>query len=65
MCTFNSPASCGFFVTAVVSLFSESNAHSEVAEVSTMPKNTILRLIDFLRTGSRKSAIFLIANPHG
>ncbi len=28
----------GFFVTAVISLFSESNAHGEVAEVLTMPK---------------------------
>ncbi len=27
-----------FFVTAVMSLFSESNAHCEVAEVLTMPK---------------------------
>ncbi len=47
-----------FFVTAVMSLFLESNAHCEVAEVLTMPKNTILRLTDFLRTGARKSAIF-------
>ncbi len=47
-----------FFVTAVLSLFSESNAHGEVAEVLTMPKNTSLRLIDFLRTGARKPAIF-------
>ncbi len=47
-----------FFVTAVMSLFSESNAHCEVAEVLTMPKNTFLRLIDFLRTGARKPAIF-------
>ncbi len=30
-----------FFVTAVMSLFSESNAHFEVAEVLTMPKNTV------------------------
>ncbi len=42
-----------FFVTAVMSLLSESNAHCEVAEVLTMPKNTILRLIDFVRTGAR------------
>ncbi len=48
----------GFFVTAVMSLFSESNAHCEVAEVLTMPKNTTLRLIDFLRTGACKPAIF-------
>ncbi len=48
----------GFFVTAVMSLFSESDAHCEVAEVLTMPKNTILRLIDFLRTGARKPSIF-------
>ncbi len=27
-----------FFVTAVMSLFSESNAHCEVAEALTMPK---------------------------
>ncbi len=27
-----------FFVTAVMSLFSESNAHCEVAEVLTMPR---------------------------
>ncbi len=38
MCTFNSRASYGFFVTAVMSLFSESNAHCEVAEVLTMPR---------------------------
>ncbi len=38
MCTFNSRASCGFFVTAVMSLFSESNANREVAEVLTMPR---------------------------
>ncbi len=54
-----------FFATAVMSLFSEPNAHCEVAEALTMPKNTILRLIDFLRRGARKPAIFLIANPHG
>ncbi len=47
-----------FFVTAVMSLFSESNAHCEVAEVLTITKNTILILIDFLRTGARKPAIF-------
>ncbi len=46
-----------FFGTAGMSLFSESNAHCEVAEVLTVPKNTILRLIDFLRTGARKPAI--------
>ncbi len=46
-----------FFVTTVMSLFLESNAHCEVDEVLTMPKNTILRLIDFLRTGARKPAI--------
>ncbi len=28
----------GFFVTAVMSLFSESNAHYEVTEVLTMPR---------------------------
>ncbi len=28
----------GFFVTAIMSLFSESNAHCEVAEVLPMPK---------------------------
>ncbi len=38
VCTYNSRASCGFFVTAVMSLFSESNAHCEVAEVLTMPR---------------------------
>ncbi len=38
MCTFNSRASYGFFVTAVMSLFSESNANCEVAEVLTMPR---------------------------
>ncbi len=38
MCTFNSRASCGFFFTAGMSLFSESNAHCEVAEVLTMPR---------------------------
>ncbi len=47
-----------FFVSAVMSLFSESIAHSEVAEVLIMPKNTILRLIGFLRTGARKPAMF-------
>ncbi len=58
VCTFNSQASSGFFVTAVMSLFSESNAHCEVTEVLTMTKNTVLRLIDFQRTGARKPAIF-------
>ncbi len=38
MCTFNSRACCGFFVTEVMSLFSESNAHCEVTEVLTMPR---------------------------
>ncbi len=57
VCTFNSRASCGFFVIAVMSLFSESNAHCEVAEVYAK-KNTILRLIDVLRTGAGKPAIF-------
>ncbi len=33
-----------------MSLFSKSNAHCEVAEVLIMPKNTILRLIDVLRS---------------
>ncbi len=47
-----------FFVTTVMSLFSESNAHCEVAEVLTIPKNAILRLIDFLRTGARQPANF-------
>ncbi len=41
-----------------MSLFSESNAHREVVEVFAMPKNIILRLIDFLRTGARKPAVF-------
>ncbi len=44
----------GFFVTAVMSLFSECKAPCEVAEALT----TILRLIDFLRTGACKPAIF-------
>ncbi len=47
-----------------MSLLSECNAHREVAEVLTMPKNTLLRLIDFLRTGASKPAFFA-ANPHG
>ncbi len=47
-----------FFVTAVMSLFSKSNAHCEVAEVLAMPKNTILRLIDVLPTGAGKQAFF-------
>ncbi len=42
VCTFNSRASCDFFVTAVMSMFSESNAHCEVAEVLTMPKKQSL-----------------------
>ncbi len=47
-----------FFVTAVMSFFSEYKYHNVVGEVLTMPKNAILRLIDFLRTGARKPAIF-------
>ncbi len=38
VCTFNSRASRVFFVTAVMSLFLESNVHCEVAEVLTMPR---------------------------
>ncbi len=38
VCTFNSRASCGFFVTTVMSLLSEHSAHCEVAEVLTMPR---------------------------
>ncbi len=30
-----------------------------MAEALTMPKNTILRLVDFLRTGARKPVNFL------
>ncbi len=47
-----------FFVTAVMTLFSKSNAHGEEAEVLNVPKNTILRLIDSLRSGARKPATF-------
>ncbi len=41
-----------------MSFLSECNAHREVAEVLTMPKNTLLRLIDFLRTGACRPAFF-------